>query len=286
MSGTTSRSLLVLPISVVIPCFRCAHTIGRALNSVAAQSALPKEVILVDDASDDDTVMELRRLKQCFPSGWIQLIELRKNEGAGQARNAGWDAAHSDYIAFLDADDAWHTTKLEAQYALMIARPEVALSGHRSTTDGRLSGPTPLGSPPVETISFSQLLLANRFVTPSVMLKRSQPIRFRSGQRYMEDHLLWMQLAARGHLIMRINLQLATTFKPAYGAGGLSSELWKMQEAELRNYQLLASESHISKPAALALCVYSSLKFLKRLMITAIRRSYPKERALNQDARG
>ena len=272
MSGATATALPALPISVVIPCFRCATTIGRAVESVAAQSRLPAEIILVDDASDDDTPAELRRLQQRFPPGWIRLIELTENGGAGPARNAGWDAAESDYVAFLDADDAWHPEKLETQYAVMLARPEAALSGHRSATDGRLPAPLPRSNTSVETISFRQLLLANRFVTPSVMLKRSLPLRFRTGQRHMEDHLLWMQLAARGDLLLRLDTCLATTFKPAYGAGGLSGSLWKMEKAEFGNYLLLAAEGAISWPAALVLCIYSGLKFLKRIAVVSFRR--------------
>jgi teichuronic acid biosynthesis glycosyltransferase TuaG len=271
MSGAAATAFPTLPISIVIPCFRCAATIGRAVESVAAQSRLPAEIILVDDASDDGTPAELRRLRQRFPPGWIRLIELTENGGAGSARNAGWDAAQSDYVAFLDADDAWHPKKLEIQYAVMLARPEAALSGHRSATDGRLPDLPLRSSPSAEPISFRQLLLANRFVTPSVILKRSLPLRFRTGRRHMEDHLLWMQVAARGHLLLRLDECLVTTFKPAYGAGGLSGSLWKMEKAECGNYLLLAAEGAISWPTALALCIYSGLKFLKRVAVVALR---------------
>ena len=50
------------PVSVVIPCYRCSLTIGRALASIAQQSMKPVEVILVDDASGDDTWVVLTKL--------------------------------------------------------------------------------------------------------------------------------------------------------------------------------------------------------------------------------
>jgi glycosyltransferase involved in cell wall biosynthesis len=259
------------PVSVVIPCFRCAATIDRAVESVAAQSVLPAELILVDDASGDDTLPALRRLQQRFPSGWIKIIAQSKNCGAGATRNAGWDAAQSEYIAFLDADDAWYPKKLEIQLNAMSAHPDAALSGHRSVIGPTLADPESADSVPVEKITFRQLLFANRFVTPSVMLKRALPFRFRTGQRHMEDHLLWMQIAASGALVLRLEAQLAITFKPAYGASGLSNDLWLMEKSEYFNYRHLAEIGAISHFSAFAMCVYSTLKFLKRIAVVAAR---------------
>ena len=99
-------------VSVVIPCFRCTGTIERAVASVAAQTRRPAEVILVDDASGDDTQKLLQKLSQHFEPGWIKLVFLEQNVGAASARNAGWDQATQTYVAFLDADDAWHPKKI------------------------------------------------------------------------------------------------------------------------------------------------------------------------------
>ncbi len=272
MTGAAaSPNRLAGPVSAVIPCFRCAATIDRAVESVARQSVLPTELILVDDASGDDTLPALHRLQHRFPSGWIKIIAQNSNCGAGAARNAGWDAAQSEYIAFLDADDAWHPKKLEIQLDAMLAHPDAALSGHRSTIGTTLANPEFSGNVPIEKISFRQLLFANRFVTPSVMLKRSLPFRFRAGQRHMEDHLLWMQIAASGALVLRLEAQLALTFKPAYGASGLSNDLWLMEKSEYSNYRHLAETGVISRFSAIVMCAYSTLKFLKRMVVVAAR---------------
>lgn len=110
------------PVSVVVPCWRCRDTIARAVESIAAQTRLPHEVILVDDASGDGTAGALHALAGRYPKDWITVIEQRDNGGAGVARNAGWETASSPYIAFLDADDAWHPKKLEIQVAWMEAQ--------------------------------------------------------------------------------------------------------------------------------------------------------------------
>ncbi len=275
MMNAAALERATVPVSVVIPCFCCSATINRAVHSVASQSVLPVEIILVDDASDDDTPSVLRLLQEQFHSGWIKIITQSTNSGAGAARNSGWEVAKSEYVAFLDADDAWHPKKLEIQLYAMSTHPDALLSGHRSVIGSTLPDP---GSPDkvlIEKITFRQLLLANRFVTPSVMVKRTVPFRFRTGQRHMEDHLLWMQIAASGALVLRLNAPLAATFKPAYGASGLSSNLWLMEKAECSNYLQLAGDGAISRLAALALCIYSVLKFLKRIAVKATRSMIP-----------
>ena len=117
-------------VSVVIPCYRCADTIARAVTSIAEQTSRPAEVILVDDCSGDDTLATLYELQAEYPQGWVKVIESPKNAGPGTARNLGWEAATQAYIAFLDADDSWHPQKIEMQYGWMSKNPEVALTGH------------------------------------------------------------------------------------------------------------------------------------------------------------
>lgn len=122
-----------VPVSVVVPCYCCEGTIERAVDSVMKQTALPAEVLLVDDASPDQgrTLNKLRQLQGRFrDKTHIEVIALKNNGGPSVARNAGWEAATQPYIAFLDADDAWHPQKLEIQYEWMKEYSEVVLTGH------------------------------------------------------------------------------------------------------------------------------------------------------------
>ena len=64
----------VAPVSVVVPCFRCADTIADAVASVAAQVLRPAEVLLVDDGSGDGTLERLEELAQAYPQGWIKVL--------------------------------------------------------------------------------------------------------------------------------------------------------------------------------------------------------------------
>lgn len=262
----------VVPVSVVIPCYRCSKTIQRAVESVARQTVRPLELILVDDASGDDSVHRLQAM-EAQSAGWIRLIRLPRNVGAGEARNAGWSRARGVYLAFLDADDAWHPRKLEIQYGFMRANPHCALSAHRHRVVLPGGVPADLRSTDGYThISRTALLISNRFITPAVMLRADLPFRFPAGKRHMEDHLLWLWIAFEGHCIVRLNAELAMTFKPSFGQAGLSSHLVAMERGELDNYRRLLRSRKIGLLTFEALALYSIAKFARRCVITALGR--------------
>lgn len=96
-------------VSVVIPTYNRARTIGKAIDSVLAQTFKDLEVIVVDDGSKDDTAEVLARY-----GGQIRLIR-QENRGVSAARNSGIRAAHGQWVAFLDSDDEWHPMKLALQ---------------------------------------------------------------------------------------------------------------------------------------------------------------------------
>lgn len=258
----------IASVSVVIPCFRCAETIERAIASVAAQTLRPAELILVDDASGDGTRDVLHQLSKQFNPEWIKLVLLDKNVGAGCARNAGWAAATQTYMAFLDADDAWHSRKIEIQYAFMQANPYVALCGHgfRMLQDGGLphwNVDTESG----QTVSKWAMLVSNQFVTPSVMIQRKTSFRFIEQQRYMEDHMLWLQVVCSGARVVKLPVALTAIYKNQFGVTGLSSHLWPMERSDLGNYCRLYRDGCITGVQLALLVIYSLLKYVRRLVI-------------------
>ncbi len=110
------------PVSVIIPCFCCTSTIGRAVESILSQTLLPAELILVDDCSNDGglTIAKLKQIQDQYQSEIkIMVLEMKRNDGPGSSRNLGWSIATQPYIAFLDADDSWHSKKIEIQYGWM-----------------------------------------------------------------------------------------------------------------------------------------------------------------------
>ena len=272
MSTASSGASADVPVSVVIPCFQAHATLPRAVESVAQQSARARELIVVDDASSEDTGAVLRDLQRRHGEDWLRIVRLDRNQGPASARNAGWEAARGECVAFLDADDSWHPRKLEIQHRVMREHPDIALSAHRHAFGAAADLPPQSAPPQLTEISARALLWSNRFVTPSVMVRRAIATRFRPERRHMEDHLLWMQLAYAGHRIVAIELALATLHKPAFGASGQSAQLVAMQRAELDNYRLLRREGLIGAPGCALLSLWSGAKFLRRLTIVAGRR--------------
>jgi glycosyltransferase involved in cell wall biosynthesis len=256
------------PVSVVIPCYRCARTIARAVESVAAQAVLPAELILVEDASADGTRAVLQDLRGRHQPGWIRLVLLDQNGGAASARNAGWAAATQPYIAFLDADDAWHPRKIDIQYAYMRANPDVVLCGHghRRLEQDMLPDWDALAGD-ARQIGKWALMRSNPFVTPSAMLRRDIGQRFVEKQRHMEDHMLWLDIVCRGGRVVKLSNELAAIYKNPFGASGLSAQIWLMERGDLGNYRRLCDEKLITRSQFAALIIYSLLKYARRLLI-------------------
>ncbi len=100
-------------ISVVIPVHNREDLIKRAIESAVGQTTPVDEIIVVDDASTDQTAHVVAEIAKTRPN--LTLISLKENQGAANARNVGIEAAKSDLIAFLDSDDLWYPDKLAKQ---------------------------------------------------------------------------------------------------------------------------------------------------------------------------
>lgn len=257
-----------LPVTAVIPCFRCAGTIRRAVASVVHQTRAPAQIILVDDGSGDDTLAVLRELERTYPN-WIEIVPLQDNLGAATARNAGWAKATQPWIAFLDADDAWHPRKLEIQHAFMAAHPEVELCGHGHRQIRHEDGLPNWAPAPYKAkrIHMWPLLLSNKFVTPSVMIRRDIKHRFIENKRHMEDHMLWLEIVCHGGHAVKLSAELAAIYKRPFGVAGLSSQIWPMERSDLDNYRRLYLQGCLKGYQYVALCGYSLVKYVRRLLI-------------------
>lgn len=264
------------PVSVVIPCYACAMTIARAVESVAWQTWLPKEVIVVDDASPDETWAILQKLVNQHGSGWLRVIHRETNGGAGAARNTGWDAATQPYVAFLDADDTWHPMKVEIQGQFMLDHPDVMFSAcqvrvitGRLEQSPRTAPGGPVVPPDVAPLTSRHLLGRNTVPTSGVMLRADLPVRFPE-KRYSEDYYLWLRLVLGGWKGVVIRSELAFRYAPAYGASGLSGRLWRMERGELDTYCRLVSEGLLPARDLLWLVPWSLAKFLRRVVVARI----------------
>jgi succinoglycan biosynthesis protein ExoO len=98
-------------VSVLIPAFNAASFLERAVTSALNQTLKSIEIVIVDDASTDNTLALAQDL--CRDYSNIRVVALPRNGGPAIARNAAIDAANGEWLAILDADDAYDPDHLE-----------------------------------------------------------------------------------------------------------------------------------------------------------------------------
>jgi glycosyltransferase involved in cell wall biosynthesis len=186
-------------VTVIIPAYRAAGTIARALDSVLAQTTPAGEILVVDDGSPDDLAAVVRTYEPR-----VTLIQ-KRNGGAASARNTGLDRARGTFIAFLDSDDYWEPHKLERQLALFRAHPELGLTCARWFT--QMPGQTrtapsaecdPERDRVVTASGEGVFSVMSKMWTGTLLVRRSVvgARRFTSGLEPAEDRDLWVRLVA------------------------------------------------------------------------------------------
>ena len=98
-------------VSVIIPAFNAAAYIAEAVASVPSESALLTEIIVIDDASTDQTLEIVEDVARLDPR--IRTLRMDQSRGPSAARNLGFKNARGTWIALLDADDKWLEGRLE-----------------------------------------------------------------------------------------------------------------------------------------------------------------------------
>ena len=109
-------------ITIVIPAYNSLPYLPQTMGSVFSQTLTDFEIIVVNDGSIDETEKYVSQIED--PR--VKLVS-QSNQGLAGARNTGIDHAQGEYIAFLDDDDLWESTKLEKQLRVLEENPEVGL---------------------------------------------------------------------------------------------------------------------------------------------------------------
>lgn len=125
----------MVAISVVLPTYNREKTLTRSIDSVLEQTFQDFELIVVDDASTDDTTTVIDQ----YDDSRIQFVSHEENRGGSAARNTGIDRAEGEYIAFLDSDDEWKPSKLQRQIERLESSSDewiAAYCGYRTRTQG------------------------------------------------------------------------------------------------------------------------------------------------------
>ena len=184
--------------SVIIAAWNAAHLVGEAVESALAQTLPPLEVVVCDDASEDDLTGALR------PFGDRVTLVRIPHGGEGAAKNAAARHATADFVAILDADDVYLPGRLEALAALARSRPELDVLTTNSylELEGRTIGtyyPTVATFPEEDQVT--GIITGSSAIFGAAAVRRERMLDaggFAVEMRTAADWELWMRLAIGG----------------------------------------------------------------------------------------
>lgn len=206
-------------VSVVTAVYNGADYLPECLESILAQSFSRFEMLVVDDASTDETA----RLVEEFArrDARVHLLRNRRNLGRAVSRNRALEVARGKYVAILDGDDVALPHRLEAQVDFLDRRPGIFLVA------GRAERVTEAG----EFLKLSELIgdekklrselgRRNMLIHSTVMFRRDPGTAYREKFAYAQDYDLFLQVLARGD---RIQMMGATVARYRHNPSAVSS---------------------------------------------------------------
>ncbi len=183
-------------VSVIMAARNAEAFVGRALRSLQAQTLGDFEVIVVDDASTDDTAPAVL----ACDDQRVQLVRLDENLGAAAARNVALEHVRAPLVAVLDADDVAWPGRLEAQVAYLHEHPEVDVVGGQIRVVDEAGGVVGRRTYPLDHASIVRMLPRGNPLAHSTVTLRAPLVRAAGGYPRIpatHDYALWCELARR-----------------------------------------------------------------------------------------
>lgn len=209
--------------SVILPTHNRATTLPRAVASVLTQTMADFELIIVDDASTDET----RAWLDTLDDPRIRVARAERNQGPSSARNAGIAMATAPVIAFLDSDDAYLPERLAVPLAVFEREPDVICtlcSAQREDKAGEgravMLPDVKLAAPAFAWAMICDLVGAE---STSITVRREDAAAiggFNPGLRLTEDREFLVRLAVRGALRVLPDV----LFEKGWSIDGLSNQ--------------------------------------------------------------
>ncbi len=236
-------------VSVVVPAYNAAETLDETLQSVRAQTHSALDIVVVDDGSADATAQIAKAHVRADPR--VRLIR-QHNAGVAAARNTGWRAARSDFIALIDADDLWAPAMLEKLLAALLAGgPKTGLAySFFVRIDAAGMAPEFHYPPPCDGDVLDRILQHNFVGCGSTMLVRrealldaggfDESLRL-AGAQGCDDYLFCCRAAERFHFVCVPEVLVGYREMP----GSISSSAARM----LRSWMLSAEQMIARQPA-------------------------------------
>lgn len=181
-------------ISVVIPCYNAAPYLDAALSSVFAQTLRPREVVVVDDGSTDQSAQIAQRYD-------VRLVRIPSNIGNAAARNVGLRRARGDLVAWFDADDVWEPEHLATVVPLLERFPDAVLAFSLVRMFGDQTDVWPALLPAEVPVDAHDACLRQTILPHNAVLVRRAEVLATGGYderlRVASDYDLWLRLSQR-----------------------------------------------------------------------------------------
>lgn len=255
-------------ISVVIPMCNSKDTIVDCICSVLSQTRtdLIEEIIVVDDGSQDGSGEIVKN--KFSDERKVRLIS-KQNGGVSAARNAGIRATTSKWVAFLDSDDMWLNEKIEKQWIQVEKDSSIKFIGSNRNNENIHWGKHIRGN--LYSLDLKHVLIKTWPHTSTALVQKSvfeEIGLFNEKMRYAEDGDMWNRIACKYHLYyIAESLEIAGGGKMQFGERGLSSNLKKMHEGNIRNIRCLKKNGIISSLFYEFLIIYNNVKYISRIMV-------------------
>tara|TARA_B100001027_G_C16254665_1_gene326273 strand:- start:741 stop:1484 length:744 start_codon:yes stop_codon:yes gene_type:complete len=194
-------------VSIIIPYYKKKKFISTTINSAISQSYKNIEILIVYDDENYDDLKLLEEIKK--KDERIRIIKNKKKMGAGLSRNIGISSSKGNYIAFLDADDAWEVEKLSKQMSFMTDNNyEVSHTSYQIVDEDR----NVIGNRVARSFfNLEDLLKSCDIGTSTVIIKKSifgDKIKFPS-IKTKEDFVLWLRILERDIKIYGLDKNLS-----------------------------------------------------------------------------
>ncbi|MFW4406571.1 glycosyltransferase family 2 protein [Lactiplantibacillus paraplantarum] len=178
-----------IEVSVILPVFNSQDFIQETIESVLDQSLKTFELIIINDASTDDT----ESIIQSYDDQRIVYEKLNKNSGVATARNVGIKIAHGKFIAFIDSDDCWNKDKLRCQVSFMNEN-NISFS-YSNYSLVNVSGRVikRINNLPKKS-TYQSLLRTNSIPLLTVIIDRQLIKRYEFLDMHHEDYATWLQI--------------------------------------------------------------------------------------------
>jgi alpha-1,3-rhamnosyltransferase len=188
-------------VSVVVPSYNHAPFIEKTLRSIFRQTLLPRELIVIDDGSQDNSPQIIERVLRDSPIAACEFIA-RENRGLCATLNEGFARTHARYFAYLGSDDLWLPQFLEARVEVLAARPRAVLAyGNAYSIDAgdRIIDNTTDWARYRDGSVRQMLLETLAPLSPTVVYRRNALQAHRWNEAAgLEDYELYLRLSAEG----------------------------------------------------------------------------------------